>query len=71
MVTGGAAEGVILVSKSILSSRCAGLRRSREMVSLLPLMSMTKCFLERSKTLYGPSYGGWSGLRTASWRTKT
>ena len=62
MVTGGAAEGVILVSKPLLLSRCAGLSRLREMVSLLPLMLMTKYFLERSKTLYWPSYGGWSSL---------
>ena len=70
VVTGGAAKGVILVSKSLLS-RCAGLSWLREIVSLLSLMSMTKCFMEHSKTLYGPSYGGWRGLRTASWRTTT
>ena len=52
-------------------SKRAGLRRSNEMTSLRPLTRTVKCFLSRCNTLYGPLYGRWRGLRTASYLTKT
>ena len=62
---GTAGEG----SRSV--SVYAGLRRSMLIVCSFPCMRMVKCFVWRRRILNGPVYGGSSGLRTASVRTKT
>lgn len=49
----------------------SGFNRSIVTVTSLPLMMMTKFLSVRLTTLYGPSYGFWSGVRTASCRRKT
>ena len=53
------------------ASRNAGLTRSMETVSDIPLMSIFIALSEQEKTWYGPSYGVVRGLQMASWRRNT
>ena len=68
-VGGGNGEGWATELDSGLGSKYAGLRRSRETLSLHPLRSRVKYLSLLSSTLNGPSYGFCRGLRTVSFRT--
>ena len=75
---GGSAGGILVGGEGTgpspnpqRSSKKAGLRRSTETVSRLPLRSKVKNLAARSRTLKGPSYVHCRGVRWASWRTKT
>ena len=72
---GGADEGAGAVltagGGSMSVSRYAGFKRSMLTVCSFPWMKIVKCLVWRRRILNGPVYGGSSGLRTASVRTKT
>ena len=73
---GGAAEGADVVVgggefDDDCAARCAGFRRSREMVCLCPFTKTMKNLVSRLRTSKGPSYRGCSDLCKASFRMKT
>lgn len=68
---GAGAGGSATQGEAAGASTNAGFTRSNETVSSLPLRETVTVLSERRNTRKGPSYGGVSGGRDASRRTKT
>lgn len=72
LVASSCVSCVVWISSDISSFvMCAGLSRSIDIFAFRLPRSTMKYFSYLFVTLYGPSYGGCSGVRTASIRTKT